>query len=307
MSSQDQALTNTSTERETGAVYNISLTPEQIKRIEVNRLKAQEKLREKQKRELQASTEQKDTQEIITNNGNNINEKNLRPMKKFQNYVEYDFSKIKDTRGGFLMEEHNENPKKRKWEPSEPEFEALEPSISIDPAENQKCKECDSVELDNLFRKTFRINICKSCKKKYPEKYSLITKSEAKEDYLLTDPELKDEEVLPHLSKPNPHKATWNNMMLFLREQVEEFAFKKWGGEEGLDKEYEKRVNLKKKKKEKKFKTKLADLRKRTRTEVLIGQKNHKHEFGEVEEDPETGATTQCCKTCGMQIEVDIL
>ena len=53
--------------------------------------------------------------------------------------------------------------------------------MSIDPTENQKCKECDSVELDNLFRKTFKVNICKSCKEKYPEKYSLITKSEAKE------------------------------------------------------------------------------------------------------------------------------
>lgn len=72
--------------------------------------------------------------------------------------------------------------------------------------------------------------------------------------------ELRDVEILPHLSKPNPHKATWNNMMLYLREQVEEFAFKKWGGEEGLDEEYERRVSLKKKKKDKKFKSKLAGI-----------------------------------------------
>ena len=121
-------------------------------------------------------------------------------------------------------------------------------------------------------------------------------------------------------------------MMLFVREQVEEFAFKKWGGEEGLDEEYEKRENIKKKRKDKKFKTKLAgivefkiifdsiinqrnelikiiflDLRKRTRTDVLIQRNKHKHEFEEAEEDPETGVTTQSCKTCGMQIEVDIL
>ncbi|RGB31996.1 XPA protein C-terminus-domain-containing protein [Rhizophagus diaphanus] len=294
-------------EKQTGAIYTISLTPEQVKRIEENRIKAQAKLREKQKRDQQnnlTSTEQKG---IISNNGNINEKKGLRPMKKFQNYVEYDFSKMKDTRGGFLSEQQDENPKKRKWEPPEPEFEALEPSMSIDPAENQKCKECNSVELDSLFRKTFKVNVCKNCKEKYPEKYSLITKSEAKEDYLLTDPELRDVEILPHLSKPNPHKATWNNMMLYLREQVEEFAFKKWGGEEGLDEEYEKRVSLKKKKKDKKFKTKLADLRKRTRTDVLTVQKNHKHEFGETEEDPETGVTTQSCEICGMQIEVDIL
>jgi len=71
---------------------------------------------------------------------------------------------------------------------------------------------------------------------------------------------LNDAEALPHLSKQNPYKATWNNMMLFVREQVEEFAFKKWGGEEGLDEEYEKRENIKKKRKDKKFKTKLAGI-----------------------------------------------
>lgn len=32
--------------------------------------------------------------------------------------------------------------------------------------------------------------------------------------------ELKDEELLPHWSKPNPHKSTWNDMMLYVREMV---------------------------------------------------------------------------------------
>jgi hypothetical protein len=123
MSAQDQSSTNTSSEQKTGATYTISLTHEQVKRIEENRLKAQAKLKEKQKQEQQnnlTSTEQKG----ILNNENI--EKKLRPMKKFQNYVEYDFSKMKDTRGGFLAEP-DENPKKRKWEPLEPEFEGLEP------------------------------------------------------------------------------------------------------------------------------------------------------------------------------------
>ncbi|RUP49386.1 XPA protein C-terminus-domain-containing protein [Jimgerdemannia flammicorona] len=111
-------------------------------------------------------------------------------------------------------------------------------------------------------------------------------------DYLLTDSELRDPELLPHLSKPNPHKATWNNMMLYVRQmvcdiaflvminrmatmqltdiyvciyivlsnalQVEEYAFKKWGSAEGLDAEYERRQSEKKRKKEVEFKKKLA-------------------------------------------------
>jgi len=31
--------------------------------------------------------------------------------------------------------------------------------------------------------------ICHACKDKYPDKYSLLTKTEAREDYLLTDRE----------------------------------------------------------------------------------------------------------------------
>lgn len=43
------------------------------------------------------------------------------------------------------------------------------------------------MDLDPVFFKVFHINLCPSCKEKYPDKYSLITKTEAKEDYLLTD------------------------------------------------------------------------------------------------------------------------
>lgn len=48
--------------------------------------------------------------------------------------------------------------------------------------------------------------------------------------------------------------------------QVEEYAFKKWGGEEGLDAEYERREAQKKEKKDKRFKEKLAG--KSTRDDV---------------------------------------
>lgn len=126
--------------------------------------------------------------------------------------------------------------------------------------------------------------MCKKCKEKHPERYSLLTKTECKEvstdrrtrkcalvdlmihsiyfasftplllqDYLLTDPELKDEDLLPHLLRPNPHASTYSNMMLFLRLQVEKVAMDKWGGEEGLDAEWERREEFKKRKREAKF------------------------------------------------------
>ena len=47
-------------------------------------------------------------------------------------------------------------------------------------------------------------------------------------------------------------------MMLYVRYMVEEYAFKKWGSEQGLDEEDERREAQKKDKKDKKFKEKLA-------------------------------------------------
>ena len=82
---------------------------------------------------------------------------------------------------------------------------------------------------------------------------------------LLDTAELRDQEILPHLLKANPHKATYNNMMLFVRLQVETFAFQKWGSAEGLDKEWERRTAEAKKKKGKKFEKALRDLRRKTR------------------------------------------
>ncbi|CAJ0755467.1 8233_t:CDS:2 [Entrophospora sp. SA101] len=246
-------INNVNSDNDNSTTLSSSLTSEQKKRIEENRLKALSK---------------------------------LLPLKKFQNYAEYDFSKMVDTRGGFLAEEdddENNSKKKRKIKDPEPELDPYS-MYGPNPDEIPHCKECSSIEVDLDFNKVFNVNVCKSCKDKFPEKYSLITKTEAKE--------------------------------------VEEYAFKKWGGAEGLDKEFEKRQEEKKKKKDKKFKTKLAakklklflllcelkDLRKRTRTDSLnIGKnKPHKHEFGQAVTDSKTGKTTQCCSICGIVIEVDL-
>lgn len=96
--------------------------------------------------------------------------------------------------------------------------------------------------------------------------------------------------------------------MLFVRIQVEEFAFKKWGGPEALDKEWERRVEQAKQRKGKKFTQNLRDLRRKTReSEWQLRQDAiHRHEFGPVET---TGGSTgvQRCMECGFEIEVEEL
>ncbi|KAI1374790.1 DNA repair protein [Hypoxylon crocopeplum] len=294
----------------------------------------------------------------------------IRPARKFTKFVDYDFGKMTDTKGGFLSAEDDpwnkamsgsaatgngktggpgEGQEERPKGMTVQEWERLqllrklqrqkagpfEPGLSVlrDEKERKKCRECRSLEIDFVWEEVFGCAVCGSCKEKHPEKYSLLTKTECREDYLLTEPELRDEELLPHLSKPNPHKSHWHDMMLFLRYQIEEYVFsdKKWGSADALDAEFERREAEKKKRKEAKFKEKLLDLKKRTRTDAYRRQRGklggadgggggsgsgkkaqfgdavgsggkHVHEWGRVIEN-EDGATVKTCSTCGMEVE----
>lgn len=268
----------------------------------------------------------------------------IQAAKKFQKYVEYDFSKMTDTKGGFLTADddpfnkalHTPNQEDKpagvtlkEWERTqllkrlrEQKAGPFEPGLSVLRAKEERktCRECGSPEIDWKWDETFGCSVCGSCRDKMPEKYSLLTKTEAKEDYLLTDPELRDPQLLPHLEKPNPHKSTWNNMWLFLRYQVEDYAFsdKKWGGPEKLDEEFAKRQGEMKRRKEARFKSKLNELKKRTRVDAYKRRKDgtggasfgdslagarHEHEWGRAVENPETGVPVKTCVECGMEVE----
>ncbi|KAH0534147.1 hypothetical protein FGG08_007256 [Glutinoglossum americanum] len=354
------------------------LTPEQIRKIETNRLKAKA-IRDQREADARNAGEhrtldrtasgftagQKRTYSSIStantpatlrdgrrNNGVDFGgsarpRDGIRPAQKFTKYVEYDFSKMTDTKGGFLTAEddphnkalHASKPGEEKpahmtlkeWERHQlmrslrdQKAGPFEPGLSVlkDQKAQKVCYECGSLEIDWKWEDVFGCRVCNTCKEKRPEKYSLLTKTEAREDYLLTDPELKDEELLPHLERPNPHKATWNNMMLYLRYQVEEYAFssKKWGSPEALDAQFAKRESEKKKRKEDKFRTKLHELKKRTRVEAYrrnravgggggdfgddLGQRGkHVHRWGRAIDDPETGMGVKTCVDCGMEVE----
>jgi DNA-repair protein complementing XP-A cells len=131
--------------------------------------------------------------------------------------------------------------------------------------------------------------------------------------------ELKDTDLLPHMEKPNPRASHWHDMMLFLRYQVEDYAFseQKWGSADGLDAEYARREADKKKRNEKKFRTKIVELKKKTRTEayrkalrtgatggtfgdVVAGK--HEHEWG-IPVENANGDSVKTCSGCGMEVE----
>ncbi|KAF9243880.1 hypothetical protein BU15DRAFT_42824 [Melanogaster broomeanus] len=293
---------------------SVPLTPEQVKRIELNRLKAKARQRQREE-EASSSTSvpnanQKRPLEVTSAvSSSPTAPKPLKRDSRLGSYFEYDLSKMVNSKGGFLVEDGKEDDADLRAKERERErqraVQNAEPPLHLDPSLNPKCKECNTVDIDYTFKQIFGCIVCNKCKDEHPEKYSLLTKTECKEDYLLTDAELRDRELLPHLLKANPHKSTFANMMLFLRCQVEDFAWKKWGSPEALDAEWERRTDEKKKKKNKKFEEGLRELRRRTREGVWQRRKDqeHKHAFGPVETTGDGHGQQICHDThpCSME------
>ncbi|OJI88959.1 DNA repair protein rad14 [Aspergillus tubingensis] len=348
-----------------GGPKRTPLTPEQLRRIESNRQKAIAIREQREAEQARAHNADPSSTKGVKRTYSSMTASDppatlrdaastdnrpldgIKPARNFTKFVEYDFSKITDTKGGFLTEEddrfnkalhvRDEKAEQKPAHMTQKEWERqqllknlhrdragiFEPGLSVlDERTQQKtCRECGSLEIDWKWEEAFRCCVCHACKEKFPDKYSLLTKTEAREDYLLTNPELQDEELLPHLERPNPHKSTWNNMMLYLRYQVEEYAFsaKKWGSPEALDAEFERRENEKKRRREVKFKSKLEDLKKRTRVDAYRRSRQgaaggnfgddlgnggrHVHQWGRSVEDPKTGIGVKKCVDCGMEVE----
>lgn len=302
----------------------LPLTPEQIRLVEINRLRAKAKQRQK---EQEASTSSSSA--INVNNkrplsvipassnsptgpkvGSQQHKQPLKPDSRLGKYFDYDLSKMFNSKGGFLVDEGKETNEVERRKERERERQRaqqnMDPPVFLDPSLNPKCAECQSMDVDHTYNKVFRCLVCKRCINETPEKYGLLTKTECKEDYLLTDSELRDQEALPHLLKANPHKSTFANMMLYVRHQVEDFAWKKWGSPEALDAEYERRTAEKRKKKNRKFEQGLKDLRRRTREGVWQRRKDeeHQHVYGATEVGDD-GVARQICHQCGFTIDVE--
>lgn len=230
-------------------------------------------------------------------------------------YIEFDLTRLHNSRGGFLVDDDGGGSGEDAAEVRRKELERerqrardqLEPGVSLDPTQRPACEQCGASDvLFEPFQRVFGVFVCRVCERAHPERYSLLTKTEVKEDYLLTDAELADQELLPHLLKRNPHKSTYSNMMLFMRGQVEAYAFSaaKWKSPEGLDAEYERRQAEKSRKRTRRFHEGLERLRKRTiRSNVWQERRDaeHVHEW-----EPWRGGT-QLCRACGQRIEVEEL
>ena len=228
-------------------------------------------------------------------------------------YCEFDLSKIQDTKGGFFIPKAIEEATLDSTTvlPAPAKVAQFESTRALD--EDLKCSHCPSIDLDWKLCDYYNVLVCKKCRTERPDEYSLLTKTECKQDYLLTDEELMDKSEMPHQIKKNPHKSTYSNMLLYLRKQVEAFAWKKWGSPEGLDAEFAKRDAVTAARKEKALKKKAVELRRKTRTSLwdatqlnlkkgggTLAKGDHEHDFGEAEKVNEE-LMQQVCKICGIK------
>uniref|UniRef100_A0A8C9FVJ1 XPA, DNA damage recognition and repair factor n=1 Tax=Pavo cristatus TaxID=9049 RepID=A0A8C9FVJ1_PAVCR len=135
------------------------------------------------------------------------------------------------------------------------------------------------------------------------DKHKLITRTEAKEEYLLKDCDLdKREPVLRFIVKKNPHNPRWGDMKLYLKLQVIKRALEVWGNEESLQEAKEQRRDSREKMKQKKFDKKVKELRRAVRSSLWKKTASiHEHEYGPEENiDEETYKKT--CTVCGHEL-----
>jgi len=204
--------------------------------------------------------------------------------------------KLVDGGGGFFIEEEDEVPSK--------EVVITEAAPPIMPPDQPTCEECEKDFADSYLYTTFDHAVCDDCKDMEREgPHELITKTDAKKEFLLRDSDFEKGERgdgLRFLLRKNPHNPRYGDMKLFLRLQVEKRALEIWGSEEELEKQHEKREENKMALKTKKYEKKMKELRKAVRSSLFTKDiSSHTHKYGEETYDEEKDEYTKVCDECG--------
>ncbi|KXJ28889.1 DNA repair protein complementing XP-A cells homolog [Exaiptasia diaphana] len=216
-------------------------------------------------------------------------------------------SRIVDTGGGFLLDAEDEE----EW--SRPPRNLVEEPAPILGGERLICDECGKEFMDSYLYRIFDAEICDSCRQSDESgKFSLITKTEAKQQFLLKDVDLdRREPPLKFQVKKNPHYSR-GEMKLYLLSQVKERAYEVWGDEDKLEQAKEDKLEKREIQKQKKFDKKVKELRKAVRTSTWRKDlSKHEHVFPKEGEeggetyDEETDTWTKTCKDCGYQLNFE--
>ncbi|XP_045030974.1 DNA repair protein complementing XP-A cells homolog [Daphnia magna] len=210
-------------------------------------------------------------------------------------------SRLIDSGGGFLINE------KELEEEQQREIVITEDPAPIILPDRPHCDECEQPLHDSLLYRSFSHPVCDPCKDANDDKYSLITRTDARQEYLLKDCDLDlREPILRYILRKNPLNPNWGDMKLYLRLQIEKRALELWETLEKIEEEKELRETKREKTKIKKFNQQVKNLRMAVRSSVYKKQTaGHQHVFGEEKFDAERDLYYRKCSTCSFQQEYE--
>ncbi|XP_017870163.1 PREDICTED: DNA repair protein complementing XP-A cells homolog [Drosophila arizonae] len=270
----------------TKAASSSTLTTAQRARIERNQAKAQ-KLREAKL----VSHPYKNVQK----NGN----EELPVAGQDNAVIKVQGTKYIDTGGGFLLEQPVLGAAGKPTGEEPAEAAVIEDAIAI-PVVYEECLECGDQYADSYLLNNFGHSVCDKCRDN-EERHSLITRTEAKAEYLLKDCDFdKREPVLRYISRKNPHNVRWGEMKLYLHLQVVQRAMEVWGSEEELTRQHELREDKRVLGKTRKYNKQMKQLRMEVRSSIYTKKTKgvHVHEFGPETYNEADDNYTHACLTC---------
>ncbi|ELU03972.1 hypothetical protein CAPTEDRAFT_219337 [Capitella teleta] len=202
-------------------------------------------------------------------------------------------TKVTDTGAGFFIEEEEKTESEKKTTVSHPLGAILDGDLSV-------CEECGKPFSDSYLLSTFDLSVCDRCRDN-DEKHKLITRTEAKNVFLLKDADFdRREPPLKFIVKKNPHNPRWGDMKLYLLPQVRDRCLEVWGDEEKLEEARQARQDNAEKSKNKKYEKKMKELRRAVRSSLYKKDlSGHTHEYGEESYDDDEDMFSKTCTSCG--------
>ncbi|KAH8349425.1 hypothetical protein KR067_012051 [Drosophila pandora] len=168
------------------------------------------------------------------------------------------------------------------------------------PVHYEECLECGDQFADSYLFSNFDHSVCDKCRDN-EEKHSLITRTEAKAEYLLKDCDFdKRQPPLRYISRKNPHNVRWGEMKLYLHLQVLKRAMEVWGSEDELVRQHESREDKREVGKARKYNKQMKQLRMEVRSSIYTKKTHeiHQHEFGPDTYNEEEDTYTHTCLSC---------
>ncbi|ROT67242.1 putative DNA repair protein [Penaeus vannamei] len=290
-------------------------TQEEESNTEESPSKEENEVEEKKEEDMNLSASQmalieKKRQQALLIRREKMNRKNpyIRAEEKKESVkvIRMQDTKLIDTGGGFFIEE-NETPAN---EITDDDIDAAMKLVT-EPAplfeeDRPFCLECDHPFNNSFLFHNFDHRVCDQCRDN-DDKHALITKTDAKNEYLLKDVDLeKREPPLKFIVRKNPHNSRWGDMKLYLKSQIEKRALEVWGSEEAIEEAMEKKEEQREISKQRKYNKKMKELRMNVRSSLYTrATKTHEHEYGEEVYLPDEDEYSRTCKTCGHSYTYD--